>query len=276
MPEVEVSLPGKGGKADLYYLDPQPAGSPAVLLLHGLGANSASWQLQMPALLDAGLRPLALDLPGFGRSRLAGRWSIASLAGAAARLLEVLDTGPAMVVGISMGGTVALQFGLDYPHLARKLVLVNTFANLRPAQPGGWLYFAWRFLLVHTLGLETQAQFVARRIFPGSEQEFLRQELVAQILTADPRSYRAAMRALGLFDARGRLGTVRMPVLVVTGERDTTVPLRAQHDLVKGLPGACQVMVKDAGHAVSVDQPEAFNLALLDFILERSLQPAAT
>jgi pimeloyl-ACP methyl ester carboxylesterase len=84
------------------------------------------------------------------------------------------------------------------------------------------------------------------------------------------------MHALGLFDARARLGTLSMPVLVVTGDKDNTVPFHAQQELVKGLPNACQVMVKEAGHAVSVDQPVVFNTLLLDFILERSLQPAVT
>lgn len=277
MPEAMVQLPGEGGRANLYYLDPQPDGKPAVLLLHGLGANSSSWQLQMPALVEVGFRPLALDIPGFGRSRLPGKWSIVRAAAAAAGLLQDLNTGPAFVVGISMGGTVGLQFALDYPQLVKKLVLVNTFAHLRPAQPGGWLYFAWRFVLVHTLGLDTQARFVSKRIFPGTDQEFLRHELIAQISQADPGAYRAAMRSLGLYDARTRLDELKMPVLVVTGEKDTTVPLHVQRDLAEGIPKAHQVKIAGAGHAVTVDQPGAFNAALLDFIQERqpALQPAA-
>ncbi|MBE3067962.1 MAG: alpha/beta fold hydrolase, partial [Chloroflexi bacterium] len=52
----------------LHYLDPNPAGHPAVLLLHGLGADASSWTLQLPALTGAGFRPIATDIPGFGQS----------------------------------------------------------------------------------------------------------------------------------------------------------------------------------------------------------------
>ena len=157
---------------------------------------------------------------------------------------------------------------LDFPNLVGKLVLVNTFAKLRPAKPGDWLYFANRFVLVHTLGLETQARFVSQRIFPNADQAFFREELVNQILSADPGSYRAAMRSLGLFDVKNRLGEIHTPVLVVTGERDTTVPLPIQRQLAAGIPGARQVIIPGAGHAVTVDHPEAFNSVMLDFLLK--------
>ena len=62
---------------NLHYLDPNPSGSPAVLLLHGLGANGSSWTLQFDALIEAGFRPIAPDAPGFGESPYDGKgWSI--------------------------------------------------------------------------------------------------------------------------------------------------------------------------------------------------------
>jgi pimeloyl-ACP methyl ester carboxylesterase len=65
-----------------------------------------------------------------------------------------------------MGGTIALQLALDAPALIRKLVLVNTFARLRPKNPNLWFYYALRFIMVQMLGLAAQAHFVAQRIFP--------------------------------------------------------------------------------------------------------------
>jgi pimeloyl-ACP methyl ester carboxylesterase len=255
----------------LHTLDPNPTGKPAVLLLHGLGANNASWTLQMPPLVAAGFRPLAPDTPGFGRSAGDSRgWSIRRVAGCMAQLLEDAGSSPAYVVGLSMGGTIAQQLVLDYPHLARKLVLVSTFARLRPETPSGWFYFLQRILLVNTLGLPAQAKFVAGRIFPGPQNEALRELLVASILEADPRVYRKAMLSLGLFNSVKRLGEIRVPTLILTGEKDTTVSPGRQKILADGIRGARQVVISGAGHAVPVDQPELFNRELLSFLQERS------
>jgi pimeloyl-ACP methyl ester carboxylesterase len=165
-----------------------------------------------------------------------------------------------------MGGTIAQQFVLDYPHLVHKLVLVSTFAILRPDSLTGWLYFLQRFILVNTLGLPAQARFVARRIFPEPQSEPLREMLIASITKADPRAYRAAMRSLGLFNSVKRLREIKMPTLVVTGTHDTTVPPVRQRMLVDGISGARQVVIPKAGHALSVDQAEAFNCCLLEFL----------
>ena len=252
----------------LHFLDPHPAGHPAVLLLHGLGANSASWTLQLPPLIEAGFRPITPDAPGFSRSPYDGKgWSIPAAAQAMADLLAELQAGPAHIVGISMGGVIAQQMVFDFPQLIRKLVLVSTFAALRPESLGSWAYLLGRFVMVHTLGLPAQAKVVARRIFALAEQEELRQMLITTITQSDPRAYRAAMRALALFDSRKRLAEIKVPTLVITADRDTTVPPPRQKLLVEGIPGARQVVISNAGHAVSVEQPEAFNRELLAFLL---------
>jgi pimeloyl-ACP methyl ester carboxylesterase len=252
----------------LHYLDPNAAGQPTVLLLHGLGADATSWTLQLPALTGAGFRPIATDTPGFGQSPYDGHgWSICRIAAELASLLEELQTGPAHVVGLSMGGTIAQQFALDFPQLTRRLVLVSTFSVLRPDTLSGWFYFIQRLVVVNTLGLPAQARLVAQRIFPAPHQEYLREILVETISNADPRAYRKAMASLGLFNSMKRLGEIKVPTLVVTGADDTTVTPARQRLLVDGIPAARQVIVPHAGHAVPVDQAERFNRELLAFLV---------
>lgn len=251
----------------LHFLDPHPTGSPAVLLLHGLGANGSMWALQFNDLIAAGYRPIAPDAPGFGDSPYDGRgWNFRRVAADLAALLRERETGPAYVVGLSMGGVIAQQFALDYPDLVRKLVLVSTFTVLRPSSLSQWLYFFQRLVVVHLVGLEQQSRIVARRVFPAPEQEALREMAAAQIARADPRAYRAAMRYLGLFDSRRRLKEILVPTLVITGERDTTVSPARQKMLADGIPGARQVILPGGGHAVAIDQAEAFNRELLGFL----------
>ncbi|GAB4484401.1 MAG: alpha/beta hydrolase [Anaerolineales bacterium] len=251
----------------LHILDPNPAGSPAVLLLHGLGANGSMWTLQFDNLIAAGYRPIAPDAPGFGDSPYDQRgWTFRRVAADLAALLRELETGPAHVVGLSMGGVIAQQFALDYPDLTRKLVLVSTFSVLRPNNLSQWLYFFERLVVVHLVGLEQQSKIVARRVFPSPDQETLRQMAAAQIARADPRAYRAAMRHLGLFDSRRRLKEIRVPTLVITGASDTTISPARQKILADGIPGARQVIVSGGGHAVAIDQAQAFNQVLLGFL----------
>jgi pimeloyl-ACP methyl ester carboxylesterase len=253
----------------IHYLDPNPAGSPAVLFLHGLGADATSWAFQFPPLIQAGMRPIAVDVPGFGKSDYDGRgWGVSRMAALTAGLMGELNTGPAYICGLSMGGTIAQQLVLDFPHLARKLILVSTFTVLRPESLGTWLYFAQRLLLVHTVGLKYQAPVVARHVFSAPEDELLRQELIERITSADPRAYRAAMRSLGWFDSRKRLKQIKIPVLVITGDRDQTVSPLRQKMLAEGIPGARQLVIAGAGHGVSVQKPVEFNLAMMDFLAD--------
>jgi len=240
-----------------------------VLLLHGLGATCDSWGYQIPALTSAGLRVIAPDIRGFGQSTYPGRGvSVSDLSGDMACLLQSIRIERAHIVGISMGGTVAVQLALDFPQLIDKLVLVNTFAQLRPERPTLLAYFAFRFILVHTLGLPAQARAVASRIFPRPDQAQYRQELIRQICQADPNGYRAAMRALARFNATRRLGEIKSPTLVISGELDNTVPLNIQLRLAQGIPNSRHLIIPHAGHAIIADQPEVFNQVLLDFLTE--------
>ena len=252
----------------IHYLDLNPDMDRSILLLHGLGANGSSWQLQFPALTALGYRIIAPDARGFGRSSYpaASPASIEAAAHDFASLVGQLGINQLDVVGISMGGTHALALTLDCPQLVRRLVLVNTFAHLRPRSLNGWLYYALRFILVHTLGLEVQARTVAARIFPKPEQADLRAMLIQQVLQADPQAYRAAMRALAKFNVKSRLSEIFTPTLIITGELDTTVPGDVQQQLAQGIHLARHVSLPGAGHALSVDSSEQFNLILAEFL----------
>ena len=253
-------------RPEIYYLDPNPKGSPVVLLLHGLGADSSSWGYQIPILSEANMRPICVDLPGFGKSPIMERnWKISKITGQVADLTKGL-TSSCIVVGISMGGTVALQLCLDYPELVERLVLVSTFATLKPKHLHEWIYLSSRYIKARLQGVNAQAEMVAKRIFPNPNQNSLRGILVDQIHQANPTAYVSAMRALRFFDVRKRLNEISVPTLVISGGNDTTVPLENQTEMTNKIHGARQIIIPGGGHAIIADQPDIFNQVLLDFL----------
>lgn len=252
---------------DLFFLDPSPKSRPCVILLHGLGATSESWSYQIPDLLSHGYRVLAPDIRGFGKSSYPGRnHNIPDLADDIIALMDHLQLPIAHLVGISMGGAIALQLACVHSIRFEKFVLVNTFARLRPHSLQAWLYFITRLGMVHVVGLPAQAQFVAARLFPKPEQDFLRHTFIEQVLQSDPRAYRATMRALIRLNLNLKLLAIKNNVLVISGANDFTVPLSTQQALARQIPNAKHRIIYDAGHAVTVEKPAEFNQLLIKFL----------
>ncbi len=261
METENITIPG------LFFLDPSPDNKPAVLLLHGLGTEASSWTYQFDALTAAGYRPIAPDLPGFGRSKFSGdKWSIRYAADAITSLADRLKIGRFHLAGISMGGTVALQMAIQSPDRIISLILINTFATLRPKRWNEWFYLLRRYIRARLRGSGSQAEITASRIFPAPHQRELREQLIRHIRQTDPDVYRQAMRELALYDARHDLRNIQIPSLVISARNDTTVPLENQHDLSAGIPGCQQLFIEDAGHGVIIDQPDCVNQSMIQFI----------
>jgi pimeloyl-ACP methyl ester carboxylesterase len=269
MPTIQTS-----DRLNLYYQEENPTGRVKMIFLHGLGANSKSWVLQSPYFAALGYHTIMPDMRGFGKSGYArGSFSFKHLAGDVDCLMKALSVKKAVIIGISMGGIIALQFALDFPDQVLGLVLTNSFAALRPKSLTSWLYFLHRMILVQLVGIEQQADLVASRVFPLHEQANLRKELRDQILQADRQAYRAAMRSFVYFDVRQRLAEITMPCLLISGGRDTTVPLSLQYELAQKIPKCDHIVVEGAGHAVSVDSPQQYNDVVAKFLQKNLIVP---
>ena len=246
-------------------LRPDPARS--ILLLHGLGVYGESWGYQVQALAQAGFNPIAPDLPGFGNSPSPGRfWSVRSAAEAMVKLLDSKGINRTVVCGLSMGGTVALQMALDYPGRIAGLILINTFATLRPASVSEVVYFIRRGLRAYISNPGSQADLVAQRIFPYPEQAEWRVRLIQSIKASNPKIYRQAMLSLARFDVSRKLTRINTPVMVITGTKDTTILPRVQQLMAERIPGAERHLIDGAGHGVIVDHFAEVNRLLLEFM----------
>jgi len=239
--------------------------APVALLLHGLGSCGEDWALQLPTLLPC-YTVLAPDLRGQGDSPMSAGWpGIADLAGDVLDLLDRLQIGSAHVVGLSLGGAVALQLAADAPVRLRSLVAVNSFARLR-ATRGSLRRGLERTWLAATGRMDELGRRVAGGLFPDAGQEAFRAAAAARLAGNRPLTYIKLLTAVGRFDLRPRLGEIQAPTLVVVGEQDTTVPLSCKLELAARIPGARVVQFAGSRHVTPLDAADRFNLRLLEFL----------
>ncbi|MBP7961377.1 MAG: alpha/beta fold hydrolase [Caldilineaceae bacterium] len=250
---------------DLFY---EEIGSgPPLLLIHGLGSSSRDWELQTQTPLFAAThRVIICDVRGHGRSaKPPGPYSVRLFAADVAALLRHLETGPATVVGISMGGMIAFQLAVDAPDLVARMVIVNSGPAL-VLHTWGDRFKAWqRLALVQFLGMGGMARFLAPRLFPRPDQETIRRTFIQRWLENDHRAYVSALRALLGWSVVAHLSEIRCPILVIAADQDYT-PVAVKAAYVAQLPQAKLIVIPDSRHATPVDQPEAFNQAVLAFL----------
>jgi pimeloyl-ACP methyl ester carboxylesterase len=180
-------------------------------------------------------------------------------------LLDQMEIELAHVVGLSLGGAVALQLSVDAPERVRSLVAVNTFARLRGAR-GSLRRGMDRMWLAATGRMDELGRRVALGLFPHDGQEQLRSLAAARLAGNPPLTYMKLMIAIGRFDLRARLAKIRAPTLVIAGEQDATVSLDCKLELAAGIPGAKMERLNGSGHATPLDCAERFNAVLLGFL----------
>ncbi|SHL73851.1 alpha/beta fold hydrolase [Phytopseudomonas punonensis] len=241
-------------------------GSP-VLLIHGLGSSTLDWELQIP-VLAAQHRVIALDVRGHGRSdKPRQRYRISDFAGDAAALIEHLGLAPVHLVGISMGGMIGFQLGVDSPHLLRSLTVVNSGPEVKAKKPADYLEIAKRWTLSRLLSLDTIAKALGKMLFPKPEQAELRRKVEERWPRNDKRAYLASLDAIIGWGVRERLSRITCPTLVISADRDYT-PVAQKQAYVDELSDARLLVIADSRHATPLDQPEHFNRSLLAFLHE--------
>ena len=266
-------------QAPLAHLRWDPVGGRpgrAVVLLHGVGGGRQAWddacmgpgQGTGAALAAAGYSALALDLPGYGLSAALAPLDLAGMAAAVAALIAGLQAGPVILVGHSMGGMVAQELMACAPQAVVALVLAGTSPAF--GKPGGdWqqAFLQSRFAPLDAgLGMAgLAAPLVAGMVAPGTPAD--RQARAQGLMAGVPEAtYRAALGALVAFDQRANLPRIAVPTLVVTGEFDRTAPPEVARRMAGHIPEAQLAILAGAGHLLNIEQPEAFNAALLAFL----------
>lgn len=234
---------------------------PTILLSHGYGSSGRMWQGQLEPL-SQGYQLVTWDMRGHGdsdypedQSRYSEEHTVADMAA----ILDAVGADTAIVGGLSLGGYMSLAFRLAYPQRVRALLLFDTGPGFRKDEA------------------RERWNATAHRIADRYDQRGLDglgdgHEVSASMHRDASGLSRAARGMLAQRDARiiDSLPGIDIPTLVLVGADDTDY-LAAASYLATKIPGAQKVEIPKAGHAANVDNPQAFNTAVLEFLT--SLQP---
>ena len=242
-----------------------------VLLLCGIGAKRQGWYKQLP-VLGRRLRTLALDYRDVGDSDAATeQYSIGELAEDVYALAGALGVDRASLVGISMGGFIALELALSHPQLVDRLVLVVTSAGgathvsassevLAALMPGDEQFETGEGAR-RVCSLVAGPGFAERH--PQAIEEFVE---IAQHNPMHVQAYLRQLSACRAHDVADRLGEIAAPTLVIHGEADPLVRVENGRHLAANIAGAKLIVYDGVGHIPEVECSEQFNEDLLAFL----------
>ncbi len=238
--------------------------APTVLLLHGAGMDATVWQLQTRYLAHHGLRPVAVDLPGHGRSEGPALESVEEMADWVELFSRSADVAPVNVVGHSMGTFIALELAKRYSSSVQSIVLLGT-ADAMPVHPdllaaaddeldkAAALMASWSHAKPAHIGLNpTPGLWMlggVRALVEASDKG---------VLATD---FRACMAYQGALDAAA---TITCPVSVIVGKGDKMTPPKATAKVVAKLANPTVTELANVGHMMMLEDPKSVRRILIE------------
>ena len=237
---------------------------PAVILLHGLGANAGMWVANIGPLA-AHYHVIAPDQLGFGHSdKPLIDYKIATFVDFLYGFMQSQKIAKATLVGNSLGGWIAVDFALQHPEMVEKLVLVDAGGlsfdsapptiNLNPASLDDTKKVLGVVLYNQAMVTDLAVAAVFARHLKDNDGYTIRRTMDG-IITTDQRE-------------DTKLSSVHAPTLVVWGANDALLPLTMGERFHAGIGGSKLVAIKECGHIPQLEKPEEFNRAVLDFLAQ--------
>jgi 3-oxoadipate enol-lactonase len=245
-----------------------------MLLVHGFPLNHSMWAGQMEGLASD-CRVIAPDLRGFGQSPFVpgsaadGAVTMEDYADDLAALLDARDVRvPVVLCGLSMGGYIAWQFWRRHAARLAALILCDTKSSADTAEAAG----ARRQMAERVLkeGAAVAAEAMLPKFFARStveRQPALVESMRQAILATLPEAIAAAQRGMAQrADVTGWLKAIDVPALVLAGAEDVISPPAEMRAMAAAMPQARFVEVPEAGHMAPLEQPNAVNQAVREFL----------
>lgn len=254
--------------------DRQGEGPPVVLLHAGL-TDSRLWEPQLRSFPQSH-SVLRVDLPGFGYSPF--ETNLVSFRGAVRDVMDAEGIARAALVGVSLGGNTALELTLESPERVSGLVLVGAGLPDHEWSEEVTSFFADEEAALERGDLDAAVEANLRMWFSGPRRSLADMD-AAMLELVDEMQRQAFRQQKGHDDVRmlrleppvsERLGEVKVPTLVVTGDEDVSDIHRIADRLATGIPGAERATIAGAAHLPSLERPEDFDRVVLDFLSRHS------
>jgi 3-oxoadipate enol-lactonase len=250
----------------IHYELEGPGSAPVVTLSHSLATDLSMWDLQV-AVLKSGYRVLRYDIRGHGGTEAPeGPYTLEQLAEDARALLQTLGISRTHFMGISMGGMIGQILALQHPGMLRSLILCDTSSRIPEEALPIW---EERIGLAQKQGMEALVEPTMERWFTAS---FRRTSLPGldkirgMIRTTPLKGYVGCSRAIMRLNLTERLSEITLPTFIVVGEEDPGTPVAASQAIHKQIKGSELVILKSAAHLSNIEQEDAFNAAVTDFL----------
>lgn len=267
------------------YQKAGPQSALVVLLLHGLGARASFWLPVIPSLVDQGFQVYALDLPGFGSSESVAELYTPDVVGKLVReFVEALHLSPVIVVGHSMGGTLAGSFAIADPASIKALVFVDAFGfsnNLLPVSPAIFYNLTIPSLYYRlTWQSDKLIQPIIKSNFHDSDRlspEILDMAIAENWVGRSSDRVKIlyglsvsmgfqAQRSQYVRNLRDRFHQYGFPILVIWGQEDAFIPVRDAYQIKSKIPEIALQIIPDCGHVPPLEKTDEFNQLLIQFI----------
>jgi pimeloyl-ACP methyl ester carboxylesterase len=232
---------------------------PAILLTHGYSSTAQMWQGQI-APLSRDHTLILWDMRGHGQSDSPddpALYSEEATVGDIAALLDVAGARDAVVGGLSLGGYMSLAFNRKYPERVRALLIIDTGPGFKnDAAREDWNKYAIK----------------SAERFERDGTESLKAQSRERALATHRSAKGLALAGRGMLTQRdagviASLPHIKAPSLVIVGADDKGF-LNAADYMAAKIPGARKVVIAGAGHAANIDQPDMFNVAVMEFLQE--------
>jgi pimeloyl-ACP methyl ester carboxylesterase len=256
------------GDTILYY-ESFGEGYPLVLI-RGLGSNADHWYEQAPAF-STEYRVIVFDNRGVARSSDPGAaFSILMMAQDVLGLLDHLKVNRAHVLGLSMGGMIAQELAIRYPERVSGLVLASTHCGgphqITASKEVGSIFMDMIQTGSDESKLKAAACLFHKETLEGRPEVARRYSGISLKRPVSAKTLSKQWEAILKHDAFDRLPQIKATTLVLTGDADLLVPPENSKILAERIPGAELKVISGGGHQVLVEQPEACNAVVLEFL----------
>ena len=224
-----------------------------IIFIHGAGNTSHTWFNQLNLNIEKYF-PLAIDLPGHGRSEGEGSDNIEGYSNFIYSFINKMDFKNVILAGHSMGGAIVQDFSFKFPEIVTKIILVATGAKLRVAQE-----------ILENTKLGYSYNYLA---YSNKTDNNIIKEAESEFSLTNPMVRYNDFIACNNFDMMDKIDQINISSLIIVGSDDLLTPLKYANFLHDKLKNSRLIVINEAGHSVMWEKPKETNAAIISFLTD--------